>query len=55
MNHHTLDLLLAAGCVAVALVIGAVCGVGLLVWLAGGRTSGEAAARLRSKDALRLP
>lgn len=37
MNHEILDFILAAGAVISALAIALMCGVGLVVWLAGGR------------------
>ncbi|MEI6106100.1 MAG: hypothetical protein WCR49_03710 [Opitutae bacterium] len=37
MNIETLHLLLAAATVLAALAVGAVCAVGLVVWLAGGK------------------
>jgi hypothetical protein len=49
MNHTALDLLLAAGCATAALAVGALGGVGLLVWLAGCRVTYETEARHKAK------
>jgi hypothetical protein len=37
MNIATIQILLAAATVLAALAVGAVCAVGLVVWLAGGK------------------
>lgn len=55
VNHTTLDLLLAGACAAAAMAVAALCGLGLLVWLAGGRLPGQDGPRLKSKTGLPRP
>jgi nitrate reductase NapE component len=37
MNNEFLDIVLAAGALMAALAVAVMCGVGLVVWLAGGK------------------
>lgn len=39
MHHDILDLIFAAGVLLAALAVAAMCVVGLVVWLAGGKLS----------------
>ena len=37
MNSETLDIILAAAAIVAALAVAAICALGLVVWLAGGK------------------